>query len=34
MDWFVAVVSFLLVILFPPLLLWLMTKRKSRIERK
>ncbi len=34
MDWIVAVVSFLLVIFFPSLLLWLMTKRKSRVERK
>jgi len=34
MEWIVAVASFLLVILFPSLLLWLMTKGKAGVERK
>jgi hypothetical protein len=34
MEWILAVASFLLVILFPSLLLWIMTKGKARVERK
>jgi len=34
MEWIVAVASFLLVIFFPSLLLWLMTTGKVRVERK
>jgi len=34
MEWILAVVSFLLVIFFPSLLLWIMTKGKDRVERK
>ena len=34
MEWGLVVASFLLVILFPSLLLWIMTKGKARVERK
>jgi len=34
MEWILAVASFLLVILFPSFLLWIMTKGKARVERK
>jgi hypothetical protein len=34
MEWVIAVTSFLLVIFFPSLLLWIMTKVEPRAERK
>jgi len=34
MEWILAVTSFLLVIFFPSLLLWIMIKGKAPTERK